>query len=65
MRKLFPIVLGIAFAATATAVPAYRGPILRTMEDGTQKTVFLHGNEHFHYMTDAEGRWLDEKRLTP
>lgn len=65
MRKLFSIVLGIAFAATATAVPAYRGPILRTMEDGTQKTVFLHGNEHFHYMTDAEGRWLDEKRLTP
>ena len=65
MRKLFSIVSVIAIAVTVMAVPAYRGPIVRTMEDGSEKTVYLHGNEHFHYMTDAEGRWLDEKRLTP
>ena len=66
MRKLFSIIVfTLAIAATATAVPAYRGPIVRTMEDGSEKIVYLHGNEHFHYMTDSAGMWLDEKRLTP
>ena len=66
MRKLFSIIVfTLAVAATATAVPAYRGPIVRTMEDGSEKIVYLHGNEHFHYMTDSAGMWLDDKRLTP
>ena len=47
------------------AIPARRDGMLRTAEDGTQKTVFLHGDESFHYMTDAEGNWLDENTLMP
>jgi len=46
-------------------VPARRDGIIRTAADGTEKTVFLHGNETFHYMTDAEGNWLDEETLAP
>ena len=65
MQKYLYIVLGCLIAATAMAVPAYRGPIIRTLEDGTEKTVYLYGNEHFHYMTDAEGQWLQEKTLLP
>ena len=65
MRKLLSIIVILALAATATAVPAYRGPIIRTMEDGSEQIVYLHGNESFHYMTDSAGQWLDEKRLTP
>lgn len=38
---------------------------MRTGADGKEKTVFLHGNEHFHYITDEQGRWLDEKSLAP
>ena len=49
MKKLFPIFFLLTFAMTATAVPAYRGPIVRTADDGTEKIVYLHGNEHFHH----------------
>lgn len=54
-----------AIAMTASAVPAYRGPIVRTLEDGTQKVIYMHGDEYFHYITDAEGQWLHEKTLLP
>ena len=52
-------------AMRVSGVPAYRGPIVRTADDGTEKIVYLHGNEHFHYMTDQAGQWLEEKRLKP
>ena len=63
MKRIFSIVCLAAAAATMMAVPAKRGAILRIAEDGTQKEVYLHGDEHFHFMTDAEGNWLDEKTL--
>ena len=39
--------------------------MLRTAADGTEKMVYQHGNELFHYLTDAEGNWLDEETLLP
>ena len=65
MRKIFSIVLMTVVTVTVMAVPARRGPIVQTAEDGTEKVVYLHGNEWFHYMTDAEGQWLNEKTLMP
>lgn len=47
------------------SVPARRGGFVRTGADGKEKTVYLHGNEHFHYMTDEQGQWLDEQSLVP
>ena len=38
---------------------------MRTAEDGTVKPVYLHGDAFSHYMTDAEGNWLDETTLRP
>ena len=52
-------------ALTVMAVPARRGAIIRVAEDGSKKTVFLHGDATFHYMTDTEGNWLDEESLRP
>ena len=46
-------------------IPARRGGFVCTGADGKEKTVYLHGNEHFHYMTDEQGQWLDEKSLAP
>ena len=46
-------------------IPARRGGIILTGADGKEKTVYLHGNEHFHYMTDEQGQWLDEQSLVP
>jgi len=54
-----------AVAASATAVPARREAQVRTAADGTEKIVYQNGDETFHYLTDAEGRWLDEETLMP
>ena len=65
MNRLVSILCVCAMAVTASAVPARRGVIYRTMEDGTEKAVYLHGDAFNHHMTDAEGRWLDERTLEP
>lgn len=65
MRKIFSILLVCAVAVTASAIPARREGIVRTTADGTEKIVFLHGDAFSHYMTDAEGNWLDEETLMP
>jgi len=54
-----------AVSIYALAVPAKRGPITRLAEDGTEQVVYLQGDEHFHYTTDAAGKWLDEMTLKP
>lgn len=55
----------VAVATALMAVPARRGGFIRTAADGTEKIVYLHGNAHFHYMTDEAGQWLDENTLLP
>lgn len=65
MKKFFSILCVCAVAVSAMAVPARRGGVVRTTADGTQKTVFLNGDEHFHYLTDAQGNMLDEETLAP
>ena len=65
MRKSIVLFFTALLTLSISAKPAYRGPIVRTAEDGSEKLVYLHGNEHFHYMTDAVGHWLDEATLVP
>ena len=65
MKKAFCILLFCAASFAAFAIPAKRGAIVRTAADGSQRAVYLHGNEWFHYMTDTEGQWLDESSLLP
>ena len=59
MRKIALFGLIVAFAATALAIPAKPGPTVITEADGTERTVYLHGDEFFHYMTLADGRWVE------
>ena len=63
--KSITILSLLVIAVSAMAVPARRDGMLRKAADGTEKMVFLHGNECFHYMTDEEGNWLDEETLMP
>ncbi len=65
MKKIACIILSAVTAIALMAVPARRDGFIRTAADGTEKMVFLHGNETFHYLTDAEGNWLDEETLLP
>ena len=65
MKKIFAILSICAIAVSAMAMPARRDGIVRTAADGTEKVVYQHGDESFHYITDAEGNWLDEETLLP
>lgn len=65
MRKLLSILCLCAISLCVAAKPAYRGPIVRTAPDGTEQIVYLHGDECAHFITDEEGRWLDEQTLQP
>lgn len=50
------------------AVPAKPGPIKVTLPDGTVTTIFLHGDEFFHWMTDSKGtvvEWTPDSYLRP
>ncbi len=40
------------------AKPAYRDVVEYELADGTIAEVMLHGDEHFHYMTDMQGNVL-------
>ena len=65
MKKLLGLIALCVVAASATAVPARRDGIVRTMADGTEKTIYLNGDEFFHYLTDEQGNMLDEETLLP
>ena len=65
LKKISSILMLCAVTMGVMAVPARRGGVLRMAEDGTEKMVYLHGDAFFHYMTDSEGRWLNEKTLQP
>ncbi|MBQ7632449.1 MAG: M6 family metalloprotease domain-containing protein [Paludibacteraceae bacterium] len=65
MKKTLLSAILVVVSTSVMAVPAKRGAFVRTAADGTEKTVYLNGDEHFHYITDAEGNWLDEETLTP
>ncbi len=65
MRRTITLLLACAVTSLLLAVPASRRPVLRTADDGTEKTVYLHGDAAFHYLTDSEGQWLDEQTLLP
>lgn len=59
MTRKFTSTLAAALIASAAipamAVPARPGTFTRTQPDGSQVTLSIHGDEHFHYMTDREG----------
>ena len=65
MKKILGFLIACAVAGSAMAVPARPGGIVRTDSEGIEKTVFLNGDETFHYLTDAEGNWLDDETLLP
>ena len=65
MKKFISLMSCLVLAGMVMAKPAYPGPIVQIAEDGTEKTVYLHGDEHFSYMTDEDGVWLDEMTLKP
>ena len=58
MKKIGLLIVFSALVCSAWAVPARRGGIVTTQPDGSQITVYQHGDEHFHWMTNDKGEWL-------
>ena len=58
MKKIGLIAVLSVMVCSVWAVPARRGGIVKTQPDGSQITVYQHGDEHFHWITNEKGDWL-------
>ena len=58
MKKIGLIVVLSVMVCSVWAVPARRGGMVVTQPDGAEVTVYQHGDEHFHWMTNEKGEWL-------
>ena len=58
MKTIGLLIVFSALVCSAWAVPARRGGIVKTQPDGSQITVYQHGDEHFHWITNEKGEWL-------
>lgn len=61
MKKIGLIVLLSAIVGSVWAVPARRGGLVVTQPDGSELTVYQHGDEHFHWQTNEKGKWIELK----
>ena len=60
MRKYIAILAALCCSLQLFAVPAYKGLIRHTQPDGTVIMVRMHGDEFFHWVTDASGQVLEK-----
>ena len=58
MKKLGLFIVFSALVCSAWAVPARKTGVTVTQPDGSQITVYQHGDEHFHWTTNEKGEWL-------
>ena len=54
MRKIVSIWIVLVASIAVWAVPASREPIIRYRSDGRADTVYLHGDEFFHYTSETK-----------
>ena len=58
MRKFVFAAIMTVLCVIASAAPAYPGLITVSQADGTEIFFYLHGDEHFSYMTSSDGYLL-------
>lgn len=58
MKRLSILVFISAMTLASWAIPARKTGIVVTQPDGSQITVYQHGNEHFHWQTNEKGEWI-------
>ena len=58
MKKIGLIVIFLAAIVSVWAVPAHKRGILVAQPDGSQITVYQHGDEFFHWETNEKGEWI-------
>ena len=60
MKKTILTAVCCLAAAFLFAKPAKRGPIVHIDADGTETVVYQHGDEHFHWITNTAGEWVQQ-----
>ena len=60
-RFIFPVLLTFIYATSVLAVPAKPGPRIVSGSDGTDITVYAHGDEFYHWLTDKDGNLVKEQ----
>lgn len=58
--RFFLLLCAICLSLSLFAIPARKDAIVVNQPDGSTLTVYNHGDEHFHYLTDENGRWLQQ-----
>ena len=59
MRKTVLLTLSLS-AMMCWAVPARKDARIVRQADGTQITVYAHGDEHFSWQTNEQGQWVEK-----
>ena len=57
--KLTTIALFMLMSLCVWAIPARKGGKNVTLKDGSTMTIYQHGDEHFHWMTNEKGEWIE------
>ena len=60
MRQIIPFATALLFSISLFAIPARQGARQVVQPDGTRLTLYAHGDEHFHWLTDDKGNWYEE-----
>ena len=58
MKKTGLIAVLCVIINTLWAVPARKGGFVVSQPDGSELTVYQHGDEYFHWTTNEKGEWL-------
>lgn len=58
-KTIITSILLAAVSITMWAIPARKGGHIVTLNDGSEMTVYMHGDEHFHWMTNEKGEWIE------
>lgn len=58
MKKIGLIAVLCLIINTLWAVPARKGGFVVSQPDGSELTVYQHGDEYFHWLTNKQGEWL-------
>lgn len=56
MKRIYLLAVLLAVACSASAVVATPYPVTKRLADGSEVQVYIRGDEHYHYLTDLQGR---------
>ena len=60
MKRLSILVFISAMTLASWAIPARKTGTIVTQPDGSEMVIYQHGDEHFHWITNEKGDWIEQ-----